>query len=608
MTAWRFYGRESELAKLIDELDYRMFHSATISGRRGIGKSSLLLEAAALRPATTPLVMCELPSPEEGATEACRVLSVAVEQAGLGRLLGSLRPRSPNHSDRMWFSAIVRHLLENGAVVALDEFHHARGLFLESSIKVVIDRLKFTRAKRPELGKLFVMGSHQQQLFRMPLYDQPLWGRFGAAARLGQWKLSTVMEMAREHGFLAHPGRFMTLWTAFGGLPSQWEGFAVDRDAEALRDFAAWLDDDDWRLAFLDRQRARIVEVAGERYDDGAFVELAPATRDLLLWLGRHAPRGAREHELPAALRKRADPPLEESCGTLVRHLELLAGRVEFLGDSRFCNWTVTDCLAKFQIHVFGVGMRRVKRRAVPGMGLRRRNGELDRLKTLEECSLERMAAAFYAELPWVSESECNVWRRQDPGGAARTGNQVEIDVLARPHPERGGGPVVFGECKRNPEQHRRGQLEQAIDRFMEALENLERRRLFHQEDPPELRDLRRRRRSKVLISPEFTAAQRRRLEGGGFSCLDIPEIARQLEQVSKDARTLRLLQPIPSRDADRRPTCGFAGIDGPFRWQSAAMSCMRCPQPVAAMSTQGLSRDAFRCRRVSRARESLVD
>ena len=63
------------------------------------------------------------------------------------------------------------------------------------------------------------MVSHQQQVLDMFRSTEPLHQRASMIAGLRQWRVQTVLEMAAEQGFLQRPGRFLTLWCAFGGVP-----------------------------------------------------------------------------------------------------------------------------------------------------------------------------------------------------------------------------------------------------------------------------------------------------------------------------------------------------------------------------------------------------
>ena len=85
--------------------------------------------------------------------------------------------------------------------------------------------------------------------------------------------------------------------------------------------------------------------------------------------------------------------------------------------------------------------------------------------------------------------------------------------------PDSGSGlPVTFVECKRNPRRHSHARTDDSISRFTDALRNVTYGEYVR--DAPQRR---------VLVSPGFGPADRERLEGNGFECLDIPEMAQLL-------------------------------------------------------------------------------
>ena len=130
MTGWRFYGRDSELEDLELSLrlqeDTRRFGATRIIGRRGIGKTELMKEAARRGTGDPPVLHVELPSPELGdAASACNDLIDAAKSAGLADVFGSLPERQSFHYDAKWFGLHLKELIAAGAIVVLDEFHHA---------------------------------------------------------------------------------------------------------------------------------------------------------------------------------------------------------------------------------------------------------------------------------------------------------------------------------------------------------------------------------------------------------------------------------------------------------------------------------------------------
>ena len=507
MTDWRFYGRVEEMNRLeealqLQESKSRGFYSVRIVGRRGVGKTELLAEAGRRGTRNAPVLICELPSGGDG-TQAVVDLVATIERGGMEHLLADL-PQVGWDRDPGWrFLHIVDHLICKGTVVGLDEFHNAERSMLVTPIKRLIDEYHSIGGRKPT-GKLVLMGSHQQQMLRLFQPDQPLYGRADVSVKLHQWPPATVLEMAAEHGILAHPNRFLTLWTAYGGVPKQWHRFADGLSADGVnaQRLGAWPDERRWRLAFLDAEQQVLRSDPEERFDNRAFIELAEPHREVLLWMGRRRPKGAAVQDFPQELRQRAEPTLQESLNTLDEHLELIEQDGEFL--ERGNRWRVSENSTMFQICVLQM--------PPPGasgpLAISDSDRIISRMETLEGQALERFAAGWLAGLPGVSWTGFGIWRRGLP----------DIDVMA----VQGEGrdqTLVLGGCKRNADAHDTALLARQFSQFLESTGNSEQAR--------QLRELPRRR---ILVSPKFTAVQRRRFAASGFECVDIPDMARSLE------------------------------------------------------------------------------
>ena len=288
MADWRFYGRVVELARLegalqLQENKSRGFCAVRITGRRGVGKAELLTEAGRRGTRNAPLMICRLPSGGDGA-QAVADLVATIERGGLQHLVADL-PQVGWDRDPGWrFLHIVDHLISKGAVVGLDEFHNAERSRLVTPVKRLIDEYQSLGGRKPT-GKLVLMGSHQQQMLRLFRSDQPLYGRDDLAVQLRQWPPSTVLEMAAEHGILAHPSRFLTLWTAYGGVPEHWRRFAGDpiSDEVNARRLGTWPDGRSWRRAFLGAEQETLHSDPEARFDNRAFIALAEPHREVLM-------------------------------------------------------------------------------------------------------------------------------------------------------------------------------------------------------------------------------------------------------------------------------------------------------------------------------------
>ncbi len=222
-SSWGFYGREEEIKtlrwklNLEDEFPRRQtFHAFIIGGRRGVGKNSLLEETVRRYGDLKNLLVVELPG--KGGASAC-LKQLILRADHLDRLLLTDRPSQSEHcSDDYYFAKLVRHLLDQGVIVCLDEFHNAEKTNLESALKLLIDDAKKPSTPEPT-GRLVFMGSHQQHVGRMFGPTRPLHLRAMTDIQLLPWSLPTTLSMAAEQGWSHRPARLLTLWSTFGGMP-----------------------------------------------------------------------------------------------------------------------------------------------------------------------------------------------------------------------------------------------------------------------------------------------------------------------------------------------------------------------------------------------------
>ena len=478
MAGWRFYGREDELAELELSLrlheDTRRFSAIRITGRRGIGKTEFVQEAARRGTGDPPVLHIELQTPKQGdAATACKDLIDAAMSAGLSDVFGSLPERQSFHYDTKWFGLHLKALIAAGAVVVLDEFHHAGPLGLESDIKLVIDG--FTSVAAPKVtGKLVMMGSHQQELLRMFRSDQPLHGRAASAVHLSPWPVATVLEMAAEQGFLRHPARFLTLWSAFGGVPKHWHRFAEDDKTAKLRNFTLWPDDSAWRQAFIDNERV-LLDNPEERFDSSSFVELAPQPREALLWLARNRPRGATTDQLQAGLGWSEDQEVLNSLWVLEQHLGLVEPKGQFRVEGT-ARWRLIDNRTLFQItaypELFEIGKTRRPEGNLDAGG----DNRLTAVAENEGPALERLAAACFGEMPDISWSGDGLWRnRRNPPFNNANGLKLpplaDIDVMALRGKWEDPDPVlILAGCRRNAGCHHPARLDAQFGAFLKDL------------------------------------------------------------------------------------------------------------------------------------------
>ena len=297
---WKFYGRTNEVNEIQSLMLSKRFKSIAVLGGRGVGKTRLLrkvAETVEAKPGGSPVISIEIPV--VGTKDADKLLRHTVEkllsisgEKGLPPMRRITTPWSDEPANPIiLFTETLRHLIKHGAIVMLDEFQNASEFGLVSEVKIIIDN--FRMAENPPTGQLLITGSHQQNILAMFRSDAPLYQRFYNKINLHPLPVRDLLDMADDHGWLEYPKRYLTLWTAFGGIPRNWEQFAEPENA--VGNFDQWDDHDAWRTAFVKRELSRVIQDKDERFDSKAYVELDEMPRKLLVWMAANKPNGEQE-------------------------------------------------------------------------------------------------------------------------------------------------------------------------------------------------------------------------------------------------------------------------------------------------------------------------
>ncbi len=458
---WGFYGREKELDWLHRSLGLRVgmkdrgFNCLRVTGRRGIGKSTLMDRAMRGTTDDTPHVYIEI-----GRNWTTKdVLKSFVRQirrgghaplfAGREHLLTDPDDEGFRHvpdatfPDQI-FASIVTLLLVKGAVVTIDEFQRMRDLLACDALRTVVDR--FSKNQNMACGTLVLTGSHQQLMREMFEQSQEWYGRCDAALDIGLWTPRTILGMAEERGLLERPDRFLTLWATYGGIPRLWERFLVKDRTGRLERYFSLPDANSWRRDFIDGE-ANILSVnSDERFDAAAYVLFEKWGREVMLALGREPSGVLHAEKLVGILNARLPEEdrdgltvdaLEEELGKIRSHMGYVRPHDEFLGPSDAPGrWTIDDRYAEFQIRVFPEFHG--KRHRSENVDLARTSEILARqrvraLVDIEGRAFEKFAADWLRNLPGVEWASPGCWRngiREDVDVTAMTGYPDDRKLL----------------------------------------------------------------------------------------------------------------------------------------------------------------------------------
>ncbi len=508
-TDWRFYGRKDIKNMLLDRFGYdtpanrRSFSTYWIRGRRGVGKTELISEVEAGISSDIPFVYYQMDEGDEGPYPLATMnesLLIEAKKNGLPNISQILPPTEPE-GDINHFKNILTTLWREGAVVVLDEFHNAAGTRIPSALKAIIDIAIGGRGdygkKYP--GKLVLMGSHQQKIDGMFTSTKPLHGLVDEGMTLDPWSLRTTLAVADEHGILVEPGKFLTLWTAYGGMPRNWRRYCTANSHAHLHDIA---DEHTWRQEFLKIEHQILQKGYHERFDDRAFVELQPEHRDLFLWIGERHPRGVQLRQIPREYG--ANPAKIELLIYLKQRVGLMEKNAPF-GKKDEPRWRISDNNTLFQVGVFP-GLWKDPTREKKTLASTFDYREADRkMITLEGPALEQMGAQYLKELPPAKfQTQSAAWHPKIVG---------DVDVLAVG--EEGGTRTIWlGNAKRNPEAHDPWNMKELYKEFLTTLG----------EETTRCR--------RLLISPSFKKLDSHKLEAfrnTDFEMIGIPDMARNL-------------------------------------------------------------------------------
>ena len=226
---WGFYGRSAELDAMRSILARRRWFFVRITGRRRIGKTALVQQALAER-SDRPVLYVQVPDSAPAGVlsafhDAMDTFSVPAERFG--------RP-----DGLLALARCIQHLVEEGFIVALDEFQYFSRKHLAeftSHLQASVDAL--ARKADRVTGGLVVLGSiHTELVALLEDRDAPLYNRTTDHLEVAHLDIASVLDILGEH--VDHdPLRLLFLWNLFEGVPKfyrdayEQEVLAADRSA-----------------------------------------------------------------------------------------------------------------------------------------------------------------------------------------------------------------------------------------------------------------------------------------------------------------------------------------------------------------------------------------
>lgn len=483
---WSFYGRRPELQQLEQVLARGRWFFMQISGRRRIGKTTLIQQALRHAGITRTLYIQIPDSDPAGVVAACNGY---LETFGITQRANGLAG----------LASLIGRLARDGYVVALDEFQyfHRKQLFdFCSMLQAEVDRLA---ANADQVrGGLIVLGSlHAEMTALLEDRDAPLFNRVTDVLHLSHLDTASVLEILHTHAD-QDPNRLLFFWNLFEGVPKFY------RDAYEQGVLGADRHEVLQRLFFASSSPLR-----GEA--DNWFLRELRGRYDMVLqYLAAHP--GCSNADIAAAMAELSGPGDERQVGgylkILAERYRMIERRLPILArpNARSGRYYIRDNFLRAWLHALQRPVSSVAFRPMPEL-----IGQADeRLQESEGHALEDLAAQLYEERSRRSLGDFHLSQRIH--GYWDRGN-VEIDLVAVDEDNR---RLRLGTCKRNPARLPAAihELRRHGERFITAHRRFEGWNIEH-----------------VGISPQIPAAVRAELAGLGAIAQDLVDLTAGLSE-----------------------------------------------------------------------------
>lgn len=482
--SWSFYGRRSELQQLQRALERGRWFFLQISGRRRIGKTTLIQQALQGAGITKTFYAQVPDSDPAGVVAACNEYLATFD----------IDARVSSLAD---MARLIARLAEDGYIVALDEFQyfHRKQLFdFCSMLQAEVDRLA-SQADRIR-GGLIVLGSlHTEMTALLEDRDAPLFNRATDVIELGHLDVASVLEILRTHAD-DDPYRLLFAWNLFEGVPKFYrDAYEHGMLASSRRDLLT-------SLFFQSSSPLR------NEADNWFLRELRGRYDMVLQYLSSHP--GCTNADIEAAIANISGPGEVKQIGGYLKILSeryrMIERRLPILSPprARSGRYYIRDNFLRAWLSAL--------QRPVTAVAFRPLESLIEqadrRLAEVEGHALEDLAAQLYAERSRraigdfnLSERVSGYWDRAD----------VEIDLVAISEDDRS---IRFVSCKRSA-----GKLSGCIDRLKYSSERfLAVHRRFHGW-----------KREYAVIAPRLDPAAREELGARDVICQDLIDLTRGL-------------------------------------------------------------------------------
>jgi len=446
MADWKFYGRREQLADLERMLQRKRWFFAKVTGRRRIGKTTLIQQAMEELGSEQPVFYMQIPD-----SEPAGVLSAVKDALETFQVPADRYPR-PN--DLLQLAKLLEAMAEGGYILILDEFQYFNRKGYEelcSYLQASVDRLA---AKADQVrGGLIVLGSiHTEMVALLEDRTAPLYNRVTDTIDLTHLDIGSILSILHDHAEPT-PERLLFLWNLFEGVPKFYRDcyeqgvLAAERKTLLRRIFfesssPLRSEAENWFLREL-RGRYDVILKFVARNPGRMHKELVQAIREA---------SGAADTQVGGYLKV-----LIERFGLIERKLPVFAKP-----EAKRSRYYVTDNFLRSWLAALANPVSAIAFRPLSEL-----IDEADqRLADAEGHSLEKLAGQLYEERSRKGMSDFPITHRVQ-GFWDKAGTEIDLVAL-----NESTEIIRFGSCKRSPSKMMGdvNNFKQHVERFLKAM------------------------------------------------------------------------------------------------------------------------------------------
>lgn len=489
MKPWGFYGRKEQLAELGELFGRRRWFFAKVTGRRRIGKTTLIEKARESVAGRQPVFYVQIPD-----SESAGVLSAIMDAMETFQVPEDQFPRPRNMGELV---KALELMAEAGYILILDEFQYFNRKGYEefcSLLQAAVDRLSAKADRVP--GGLVVLGSiHTEMKALLDDRSAPLYNRVTHPILLEHLDIGSIISLLQEHSD-AKPERLLFLWNLFEGVPKFYRD-CHERDVLGAD-----------RRTLIHRMFFESSSPLRTEADNWFLRELRGRYDVVLKFVARKP--GSMHNDLVQAINSVNDDTDTQIGGylkVLIEKYRLIEKKLPIFAKpkAKKSRYYISDNFLRSWLAALANPVSAIVFRPVEDLV---READ-DKLRDVEGGGFEKLVAQLYEERNRkrlgdfrLSERIQGYWDSKD----------TEIDLVAVSEEE---GRIRFGSCKRSPDKLVAdiNNFKGHVSRFLEAMPDYN---LYDRE--------------YVGLAPQLNGDHRKKLEAYGLIPQDLNDLTAGLE------------------------------------------------------------------------------